>query len=76
MGHVSISGTARVVNDPQEKSKRWKEEWERHYSNRDTDYILIQVVPDRLEVLAYNRGVLYDPATGSAQAVEFPGGGS
>ena len=74
MGYVSISGTARIVDDPEEKANRWKEEWERHYPNRETDLILVQVVPDRLEMISYNRGILYDPETGSAQAVEFPGG--
>ena len=74
LGYVSISGTARIVDDPEEKANRWKEEWERHYPNRETDFILVQVVPDRLEIISYNRGILYDPETGSAQAVEFPGG--
>ena len=47
MGYVSVSGTARLVNDPVLKAKYWKSGWNRFYPDRDKHYILIEVTPKR-----------------------------
>ena len=33
--YVTIYGTARLVNDPKEKAKRWKDEWKAFYPDRE-----------------------------------------
>jgi len=48
--YVNVSGTARLVNDSDLKAKYWKEGWERFYPDREKDYILVEVTPERLEV--------------------------
>ncbi|MFH1765832.1 MAG: pyridoxamine 5'-phosphate oxidase family protein [Gemmatimonadota bacterium] len=73
-GYVAISGTARLVDDPTEKSGRWKEEWGAFYADRETDYLLIQVIPNRMEVIDYSRGIQGDPRTWEPPFVMFPGG--
>ncbi len=70
-GYVSIAGTARLVDDPGEKARRWKDEWETYYADREADYILIAVTPARLEVVDYSRGIVGDPATWRPPSVEF-----
>jgi general stress protein 26 len=70
-GYVSISGTARLVDDPVEKSRRWKDEWDQFYVDREADYVLIAVTPERLEVVDYSRGITGDPETWEAPSVEF-----
>lgn len=72
VGYVSLSGSALLVDDPAEKSKRWKEEWEGLYRDREADYLLIQVTPDRLEVVDYARGIGGNPETWDPPSVVFP----
>ena len=68
--YVNISGTARLVNDPELKAKYWKEGWKRFYPDRDKDYILIEVTPQRLEVCSFKFDLLWDQY-GIPPVVEF-----
>jgi general stress protein 26 len=70
-GYVAISGIARLVDDPAEKSRRWKSGWEPYYADREADYILIAVSPERMEVISYARGIVGDPETWAPPVVEF-----
>lgn len=74
VGYVSISGKAYLIDDPVEKGSRWKDEWEGLYANRETDYILIQVIPERMEVINYSRGVRGDPESWEPPVIQFKGG--
>jgi general stress protein 26 len=71
-GYVTVTGRARLVDDPEEKAARWKEEWAAFYQDRAADYLLIQVTPERLEVVDYSRGIVGDPRTWQPPFVEFP----
>lgn len=63
--YVTVIGTATLVRDPAEKAKRWKEEWAAFYRDRNTDddYVLIRIVPVRLEVVSEALGMRNDPDT-------------
>ena len=69
--YVAIRGLARLVNDPTEKAKRWKDEWKEFYPDRAKDYLLIAVTPERLEVLNVKKGILGDPHTWKPPSVSF-----
>ncbi len=69
--YVTLSGIARLVNDPKEKAKRWKEEWKAFYPNRAEDYLLIVVTPERLEVVSEKKGIKSDPRTWKPPTVTF-----
>jgi len=73
--YVNISGTARLVNDPHLKAKYWKEGWKRFYPDRDKDYILVEVTPERLEVCSFEYRLFWDQE-GIPPSVEFDTGGS
>jgi general stress protein 26 len=73
--YVNISGTAKLVNDPDLKAKYWKEGWKRFYPDRETDYILIKVIPERLEVCSFKYDLLWDEE-GIPPVVEFGTTGS
>ena len=62
---VRQSGDATLVDDPAEKARRWKPEWAGFYAdeNRGADYLLIRVVPRRLELVSYADGLVNDPKT-------------
>jgi len=62
-GYVMIHGIAELVDDQTEKEKRWKEEWNAFYPERSTDYLLIKVSPQWLEVISTTHGISNDPVT-------------
>jgi general stress protein 26 len=68
--YVNISGTARLVNDPELKEKYWKAAWKRFYPDRDKQYILIEVTPHRLEICSFRYNLLWDE-NGIPPVVEF-----
>ncbi|MBX2971394.1 MAG: pyridoxamine 5'-phosphate oxidase family protein [Cyclobacteriaceae bacterium] len=56
-GYVSLYGKATLVNDQVEKDKRWKDEWSAYYPNRNEAYLLIKIVPLKLEVISYKHSL-------------------
>ena len=70
-GYVMIHGIAQIVNDPKEKEKRWKVEWESFYPNKTEDYILIRVTPEWMEVSSYAYSLEGDPITWEPSSVKF-----
>lgn len=67
-GYVTIAGTAELVDDPAEKSARWKDAWNTFYPDREA-YLLIKVKPEWLEVLS--RGIQSNPDTWEPPRVAF-----
>ncbi|MCF6342732.1 MAG: pyridoxamine 5'-phosphate oxidase family protein [Bacteroidales bacterium] len=62
-GYVVITGTAILVDDPEEKENHWLEKWESFYPDREATYLLIKVIPQRLEVVSYRHGLTGDSVT-------------
>src|SRR5882724_5701838 len=56
--YVSMQGIARLVNDPKEKARHWKDDWKAIYPDRDESYLLIEVRPVRLEVVNNKTGLV------------------
>lgn len=71
VSYVSINGTAELVNDPKLKQKYWKDYWERYYADPEKDYILIKVVPERLELISYQYNLFWTGDPFMPLAVEF-----
>lgn len=71
LAYVTVIGTARLVNDAIEKKQRWKEGWEAFYPDRGDSYLLVEVTPDRLEVVSTKMRVIGDSATWTPPIVEF-----
>jgi general stress protein 26 len=69
--YVSLTGRARLVNNPTEKARRWKDEWEAFYPNRERDYLLIEITPERLEVVSIKKNVVGDERTWQPPMVTF-----
>jgi len=70
-GYVTVYGIAYIVNDQTEKDKRWKNEWSAFYSNRSDEYVLIKVIPVKLEVINYRHGINGDAVTWQPATVLF-----
>ena len=63
LGYVSLMGTATLVDDPKIKAEKWKDGWERFYSKKDQDYLLIKFVPHTLELISPIKGFKGDRKT-------------
>ena len=70
--YVVLTGVARVVNNPKEKVKRWKDEWNSFYPNREKDYLLIEFKPVSLEVVSEKKQIFGDPVTWKPPRVSIP----
>lgn len=70
-GYVMIHGEAQLINDREEKEKRWKTDWEAFYPNKTDSYLLIKVIPEWMEVISYAYGILGDPDTWEPPVVHF-----
>jgi general stress protein 26 len=63
MGYVTLRGRARLVDDSTQKARYWKPEWAGLYQDRARDYLLITVIPERLEIVSIRHGITGDQAT-------------
>jgi len=69
--YVTIHGMARLVNDANEKSRHFKDDWKDYYPDRDQNYLLIEVRPLTLEVVNTRKGIVGDPKTWRPPTVTF-----
>jgi general stress protein 26 len=69
--YVTISGRARIVSDAAEKARHWKDEWKNFYPDREKNYLLIAVSPEKLEVISVKEGINGDTITWTPPAVKF-----
>lgn len=60
VGYVTLIGSARLVDDVEERRKRWKPEWQQFYPGGPTgdEYVLIEFTPTRIEVISVAHGVM------------------
>lgn len=61
--YVTLFGRARLVDDPAEKQKRWKPGWEAFWPDRDKSFLLVEVTPERLEVVSPKHKIINDSVT-------------
>ncbi len=72
-GSVTIAGRAELVDEMSEKKKRERPYWKDSFP--DWKYLLlIRVVPERIDVLNYGRGLTNEGDTWQAPSVELPAG--
>jgi len=69
-GYVTITGKAYLVDDMNEKLKRKREYWTQAFPDWKF-LVLIKVVPEKMEVVNYRRGIVSDSLTWKAPTVEF-----
>jgi general stress protein 26 len=69
--YVTISGIARLVNDPKEKAQRFKDDWKAFYPDREKGYVLIAVTPQELEIISEKKGILGDAVRWDPPTIRF-----
>lgn len=72
--YVAITGSAAVVRDAAEKTRRFKPEWKAFYQNGSSgeEYVLLRISPLRLEIVADSLGMKNDPATWQPVTIYLP----
>ncbi|PLX13461.1 MAG: hypothetical protein C0598_03525 [Marinilabiliales bacterium] len=70
-GYVSIYGKAELVNDDKLREKYWKDEWEAFYPDKESDYLLIKVIPKWMEIISIPNGINGDAVTWTPAKVIF-----
>ena len=68
--YVSIAGKAKIVNDPELKKKYWKDGWKVYYPNPEKDYVLVKVIPEKMEICSYKYKLFWDEE-GKPGFIEF-----
>ncbi|HSR16047.1 MAG TPA: pyridoxamine 5'-phosphate oxidase family protein [Gemmatimonadales bacterium] len=71
MGYVTVRGRAELVNDPALKRQWWNPGWEGFYPDREKDYLLVRVIPERLEIVSPADGIIGDAVTWRPPAVRL-----
>jgi general stress protein 26 len=69
-GYVNLSGKAEVLDDKELLVKMKRAYWEGIPDWQDI-FVLIKIVPGKLEVINYKQGVNNDPATSGAPSIVF-----
>jgi general stress protein 26 len=69
--YVSLTGTARLVDDAREKAARFKDDWKAFYPDRTRDYMLIEFTPEKMEVVSVEKGIVGDASTWQTPTVLF-----
>ena len=62
-GYVVLKGNAFIVDDHEKKLKYWKPEWDAFYPKSKNHYMLIKVLPERLEIVDYKHDIIGDSIT-------------
>jgi len=70
-GYAIIQGNASLIDDPEKKEKYWKEDWNDFYPDKNSTYILIKVIPKKLEVISYMHGITGSNTTWAVPYLEF-----
>jgi general stress protein 26 len=69
-GYVSLLGRARLVDTPEARERHWQRQWDAFYAHR-SDALLIEVVPEELEIVDVARGIEGHPETWQPPTVRF-----
>lgn len=72
-GYATLVGRVRIVDEVAEKRARWKDAWQDFYPGgpEGGSYLLLEFVPDRLEVVSVKHAIAADPLAWKAAVVEF-----
>ena len=69
-GYVTVIGKAEIVSSDYEISKHWKEKWENYFTDK-SDFILIKLVPLKLEIISYSHRLNGNKETWKAIVYNF-----
>ena len=71
--YVTLIGKAAVVRDATSRAQHWNPEWKPFYKDeyRGDDYVLIELMPEKLEIVSYELGIVSRDSTWAAPSVRL-----
>ena len=69
-GYVSILGKGILVNNKSKIAKYWRKEWENYFMDKK-DFVLIKVIPEKMEIISYKNNLNGDKETWKAVNYKF-----
>lgn len=69
-GYVNISGKAEVIDDKELLQKMKRDYW-KGIPNWQDIFVLIKILPEKMEVINYKHGLNNDPQTFKAPSIDF-----
>jgi general stress protein 26 len=70
-GYVALNGKAEIIDDRDILVNKKREYWEQAVPDWKNVLVLIKVIPEKLEVVNYKRGLYGDPVTWKSPFIEF-----
>lgn len=70
-GYVALNGKAEVIDDKELLVKKKREYWEQVSPDWKNIFVLIKIVPQKMEVVNYKYGLYGEPVTWKAPSIEF-----
>jgi general stress protein 26 len=70
-GYVVLNGKAYLISDPEMKERYWMESWKNFYDKNRSNYLLIKVIPESMEILNTKLGVNGDPVTWKVPEIQL-----
>lgn len=74
IAYVTLLGVAELVDDESERERHFKPEWGDFYVDQQhgPDFVLIRLVPFRLEIVSIVHGIASDPMAWRPRIVDLP----
>lgn len=70
-GYVAINGKAVIIDDKEILVKKKRDYWEQMVPDWKNLLVLIKIIPEKIDVLNYKRGILNDTVTWRTPSIEF-----
>lgn len=71
LAYVTLTGSARIVRDRAEQDRHWNPAWDAFYPNRASGVVLVEVTPERLEIVDIKRRISGDARTWRPPSVQL-----
>lgn len=70
-GYVVLKGKGFLIDDPEKVKIYWKAEWDQFYPDKYSTFTLIKVIPEELEIIDYEHGIVSSSLTWSVPNLKF-----
>lgn len=70
--YVNVQGRADIITDRLSKEKYWKQGWEAYYPDKEKDFALIKIKPEKLQIVSYTMGIVSTEENWRAKEIIFP----
>ncbi len=71
LAYVSLYGKSHIIRDSLLRQRYWKPAWEAFYPDKEKDYLLIEFIPEFMEIINISKGFTGDSLTWKPHRIEL-----